>query len=192
MEKVFCESKMNNLLEEHRLRANSSYDFLEAANWYVLYTKSRHEKFVEERLNEIGIEAFTPKRKIERAWSDRVRVIEEPVFKSYCFAKFPLNNRIDILSQKGVVNIVHFGEQYISIPESVINSLEIVLENQLKLSPYPYLKIGDRVVVKRGPLKGLEGFLIGKRKKNTKMVISVDVIASSAMCVVDGDFVDVA
>ena len=190
MEKVFCESKMNNLLEEHKLGANPSYDFLEAANWYVLYTKSRHEKFVEERLNEIGIEAFTPKRKIERAWSDRTKMIEEPVFKSYCFAKFSLNNKIDVLSQKGVVNIVHFGEHYIPISESVINSLEIVLENQLKLSPYPYLKIGDRVVVKRGPLKGLEGFLIGKRKKNTKMVISVDVIASSASCVVDGDFVD--
>lgn len=165
----------------------------EPLNWYVLYTKPRHEKFVESNLLQKGIEAFTPKMTLRRKWSDRLKLIEEPLFKSYCFAKFALlEDKIKIVSQQGVVNIVHFKEQYIPLEEPVIHSLKTLTLNQIKLDPCPYLKEGERVVIKRGPLKGVEGFIIEKRNKNTTLVISVDAIASSVQCVVDIDFVDLA
>ncbi|MEF9437553.1 MAG: hypothetical protein L0922_01925 [Candidatus Mariimomonas ferrooxydans] len=76
--------------------------------------------------------------------------------------------------------------------ESVINSLKILTENKVKLDPYPYLKEGNRVVINEGPLKGLEGYIVEKRNKNTSLVVSVDAIASSARCVVDMHCVDSA
>lgn len=160
--------------------------------WYVLYTKSRHENFVESQLFKKGIEAFTPKISLRKKWSDRVKIIEEPLFKSYCFAKFSLLDKIKILSQPGVVNIVHFNSQYIPVQESVINSLKILIGNKFRLDPYPYLKVGDKVVIKKGPLKGLEGYIVEKRNKNTSLVVSVDAIASSIKCVVDVDCVNSA
>ncbi|MCM8832125.1 MAG: UpxY family transcription antiterminator [Candidatus Omnitrophica bacterium] len=160
--------------------------------WYALYTKPRHEKFVETEFLKKGIEAFTPKVAFKRHWSDRIKIIEEPLFKGYCFAKFPLKNKLQILMQKGVVDIVHFFDQYIPVQDSVINSLKILVANQIKLEPYPYLKIGQRVVVRRGPLKGLEGFIVEKRNKNTRLVISIDAIGSSVQCVVDIDYVELA
>jgi transcription antitermination factor NusG len=159
-------------------------------NWYALYTKSRHEKFVESQLLERGIPAFTPKVILRRKWSDRVKSIEEPLFKSYCFAKFPIQNRIEILSQEGVTAIVHFNEHYVSVEESVINSLKILTENKLQLDPCPYLKIGGKVTIKRGPLKGLEGFILEKRNRNTTLVVSVDTIFSSVKCIIDTGYVD--
>ena len=165
---------------------------LNSHNWYALYTKGRHEKFVESQLLKKGIPAFTPKVTMRRKWSDRIKSIEEPLFKSYCFAKFPLMDKTRIISQKGVVNIVHFNGHYIPVEESVINSLKVLVENKLQLDPYPYLKTGDKIVIKRGPLKGLEGFIVEKRNKNTTLVISVDAISSSIRCVVDISFVDAA
>lgn len=158
--------------------------------WYAIYTKPRHEKAVEKKLIEKGIEAYTPKVVIRRRWSDRIKLIEEPLFKSYCFAKFCIFDKLKIVCEDGIVDIVHFNSHYIPIQEGVINSLKILLENNIRLDPFPYLKEGDRVVIKKGPLKGVEGYIIEKRNKNSTIVISVDAIASSVKCVVDVDFVE--
>lgn len=160
--------------------------------WYVLYTKSRHEKFVESELMKKGVEAFTPKIILKKRWSDRIKTIEEPLFKSYSFAKFSLFEKIKIISQVGVVKIVNFNGQYIPVSDSVINSLKILMANELKIDPCPYLKEGTRVLIKKGPLKGFEGFIVEKRKKNTELVLSVNAINASVKCVVDVDFVDLA
>jgi len=165
---------------------------LNSASWYAIYTKPRHEKFIEKKLIEKGIEAYTPKIKINRKWSDRIKIIEEPVFKNYCFAKFYLRDKLKILSCDGVIDLVHFNSYYIPIEESIINSFKILFENNIKLDPCPYLKEGDKVVVKRGPLKGLEGYIIEKRNRNSTIVISVDAICASVKCVVDIDFVELA
>ncbi len=160
--------------------------------WYVLYTKSRHEKFVEAELLKKGIEAFTPKITLKKRWSDRTKIIEEPLFKSYCFARFSLYDKRAIVSQDGVVKIVNFNRRYIPIDDCVIDSLKILIANELKIDPCPYLKTGDRVVIKKGPLRGFEGFITEKRKNNTELVISVDAIRTSVKCVVDVDCVDTA
>lgn len=154
-------------------------------NWYPLYTRSRHEKFIESALIEKGIESFTPTVLLRKRWSDRIKFIEQPLFKSYCFAKFSLKDKTVIVSQPGVVNIVHFKNQYMPIQDSVIDSLKILVKNKIRIDPHPYLKIGDKVAVKEGPLKGVEGYIIEKRNRNTTLVISIEAIASSIKCVVD-------
>ena len=161
-------------------------------SWYALYTKSRHEKFVESQLQKKGIESFTPKTTFNSKWSDRIKRIEEPIFKSYCFAKFDMKDRIRIISQEGVVTIVNFNKHYIPVEESVIRSLKVLSENRIKLDPCPYIKVGDKIAVKRGHLKGLEGFVLEKRNSNTTLVISVEAILSSVKCVIDAAFVDPA
>lgn len=160
--------------------------------WYVLYTKPRHEKTVEAGLLQKGIEAFTPKVSLRKRWSDRIKVVEEPLFKSYCFAKFNLFDKTCVLSQQGVVDLVHFKQNYIPVQNTVIDSLRTLAAHQMSLNPHPYLKVGDKVVVRRGPLKDVEGFLVEKRNKNAMLVISVDAITSSVQCIVDSDWVDAA
>ncbi|MDD5584062.1 MAG: UpxY family transcription antiterminator [Candidatus Omnitrophica bacterium] len=165
---------------------------LESFNWYVLYTKPRHEKFVESNLIEKGVEAFTPKVTLRKKWSDRSKLVQEPLFRGYCFAKFPLTDKLNVIMQQGVLQIVHFNYQYVPVPEEVVASLKIISEKGVQLDPCPYLKIGDKVVIRRGPLKGVEGFILERRNKNTSLVISIDVIASSVQCFVDADCVDAA
>ena len=68
-------------------------------NWYVLYTKSRNEKLVAERLKEIGIETYCPVLKKVKQWSDRKKVVEEPLFKSYVFVRLEEHNRKDVFKE---------------------------------------------------------------------------------------------
>ena len=160
--------------------------------WRVLYTRSRHEKFVEDQLLQKRVEAFTPKVNIRRSWSDRIKLIEEPLFKGYCFAKFSLKDKVKIISQLGVAGLVHFNRQYIAVEESVISSLKILTANDVKVDYHPYLNVGDKVFIKTGPLKGLEGYIIEKINKNTTIVISVGAIHSSIKFITDACFAEAA
>ena len=55
--------------------------------WYAVYTKPRWEKKVNSLLLQKGIEVYCPLNKVRRKWSDRIKTIEEPLFKSYVFVK---------------------------------------------------------------------------------------------------------
>ena len=187
------------LMEVNKLKLHDSEridEFIDTRytgdKWYVLYTRSRHEKLIESQLLAKGTEAFVPKITLRKRWSDRMKDIEEPLFKSYCFARFKLCDRLKVIFQKGVVKIVNFNGQFVSVEESVINSLKILAASALRIDPYPYLKEGDRVAIRKGPFKGLEGYIVEKRNKNTTLVVSIDAIAASVKCVVDIDYVDLA
>ena len=47
--------------------------------WYAVYTNSRAEKRVSDRLAEMGIETFLPLQKTLRQWSDRKKLVEKPL-----------------------------------------------------------------------------------------------------------------
>ncbi|MBD3379745.1 MAG: UpxY family transcription antiterminator [Candidatus Omnitrophica bacterium] len=163
-----------------------------AERWYVLYTKPRHEKFVEDLLLKKGIEAFTPKATFHRRWSDRGKTDREPVFKGYCFARFPLKDKRNIISAVGVMDIINFNNEYPPVEDEVIESLKKLTDKDLKLDPCPYIQKGDRVSIKRGPFKGVEGFVVHKKNRNTTLVVSVDAIGASVKCDIDADLVDPA
>ena len=165
-------------------------DKFKISKWYALYTRARHEKLVEKELCEKGIEAYTPKRTLRRKWSDRLKEVEEPLFKSYCFARFPLIDKKKIFTQRGVVNLVNFSGRHIPVEDSIIGALKILTAGDLKIDPFPYMNKGDRITIKKGPFKGLEGYIIEKRNKNTTLVVSVDAIAASIKCVIEADAVD--
>jgi len=161
-------------------------------NWYVVYTKPRHEKFVETQLTKKGFEAFTPKATLRKRWSDRIKYIKEPIFKNYCFVKFSLLNKAKIMNQQGISAVIHFNKEYIPVPENTINSLKILTQTSCRIDPCPYIRIGDYVCIKKGLLKGLEGFVLEKRNKNADLVISVEAIATSIKCIVDTDSIESA
>ena len=72
-------------------------------NWYVLYTKPRHEKKVAERLSEAGYTTYCPLYKVKRQWSDRTKVVEEPLFRSYIFVHIEDHKRDEVFNHPGTV-----------------------------------------------------------------------------------------
>lgn len=137
--------------------------------WFALRTRSRHEKMVRDRLEGNGFEPFLPLVKTLRRWSDRKMRTEVPLFSCYCFGRFPLRARLDILNIPGIVNIVGIvGPQ--PIPQEEMDALKIVASSQRDCDSHNYLAEGTWVKVVRGPLAGIRGQLVRKAKQDCVVI----------------------
>jgi transcription antitermination factor NusG len=77
-----------------------------ARHWYVIYTRPRWEKKVYGLLLEKGVESYCPLNKVQKKWSDRLKWVEEPLFKSYVFVKVNGEEMPKVRLVDGVVNYV--------------------------------------------------------------------------------------
>lgn len=157
--------------------------------WYALQTRSRHEKVVEEELHKKGIETFLPLRKVIRHWSDRTKQIELPIFSGYLFVHIPLIKRLKVLEIFGSVRLIGFNSQPVPIPEKELEAIQRFVSEEISMDPFPYLSEGNRVYIRSGPLKGVEGFIVRKNKQ-MRLVISLDLLMQSVSVEVDEALVE--
>jgi len=120
-------------------------------NWYVIYTKSRFEKAVAEKLASSGTEVYCPLLKTKKQWSDRWKWVEEPLFKSYCFVNLEDTDRDRVFSVPGAVRyLYHCGKPAI-VRDSEINSLKHWLNEYSHESiQSSTLQTNDKVLLKPG------------------------------------------
>jgi transcription antitermination factor NusG len=153
-------------------------------HWYAAYTSANHEKRVTEQLVQRSVEHFLPLYESVRRWKDRRMKLQLPLFPGYVFVRLPLRDRLKVLQVPGVARLISFNGQPAVLPDREVEALRTGLATQLRVEPHPYLTVGRRVRVNRGPLKGVEGILI--RKKNVyRVVLSLDLIMRSASVEVD-------
>jgi transcription antitermination factor NusG len=156
------------------------------SHWYALAVKPRHEKAVDEHLGKKGLEALCPTYQARRRWSDRMKVVELPLFAGYVFCCFSYEQRLSALSTPGVRMIVSFGSTPQPIPEEEITAVQSINRSGLPARPWPYLRAGQRVRVVKGCLADLEGILI-REKDLFRVVVNVEMLMRSVAVEVDRD-----
>jgi transcription antitermination factor NusG len=154
------------------------------ADWYAIWTRSRHEQVVREQLEQKGIEAFLPTIPRWSRWKDRKKKIDWPLFPGYCFARFDANERLPVLKCTGVVNIIAFNGEIAPIPEGEINAIRQLVQSDLQYDPCPMITEGMTVEVTHGPLKGVVGKLV-RKGAHARLVLSVDLIGQAVSVEVD-------
>ena len=77
-------------------------------HWYAVYTKPRNEKKLAERLNGKGIEAYLPMRRTLKQWSDRKKMVDEPLISSYVFVNVLQEHYFEVLNTPGAVKYIWF------------------------------------------------------------------------------------
>ncbi len=152
--------------------------------WYAVQTCANHEKRVLEQLGQRTVEAYLPLYESVRRWKDRRMRLELPLFPGYVFVHLELRDRLRVLQTPSVVRLVGFGGQPAALPDQEIEALRHGLTHKLRLEPHPYLKVGNRVRVRTGPLQGLEGILV-RKKNGSRFVISMDLIMRSVAAEID-------
>jgi transcription antitermination factor NusG len=157
------------------------------ACWYALHTQARHEKTVERRLREQGMETFLPLSQEVHAWSDRKKKVEVPLFNCYVFVRCTLSGQdrmrvYQIESVHGFVGARGVGQ---AIPDEQIEAIRTVLAQTKPWRAYPFLKEGQRVRVRGGALDGVEGVFVSENGDHS-LIISVDVIQRSMAVRIDG------
>ena len=141
--------------------------------WYAIYTKPRWEKKVAEMLLEKEIDHYLPLQKVLKQWSDRKKWIREPLFKSYIFVYITQKEYLPSLRTPGVVRFVSFEKRAVTIPPVQIEAIKtFIATGEDIINETINVKIGDRVRVTHGTLKGLEGTLVEiSRKKRIRIII---------------------
>lgn len=140
--------------------------------WLAIYTKPRWEKKVNQLLQEKGVESYCPLNKVKRKWSDRIKTVEEPLFKSYVFVKVNEVDRTSVRMTNGVINFVYWNGKPAVIKEKEINAIKRFLDEYENIEVKPMeLKINQRVVITGGPLMDQEGKVIGLRPKIAQVAI---------------------
>ncbi len=140
--------------------------------WYAVYTRPRWEKKVNQLLREKGTESYCPLNKVRRRWSDRLKVVEEPLFKSYVFVKITDEDRTRVRMTPGVINFVYWNGKPAAIREKEIGSIRRFLDeyDEVEVRPMNVL-INERVKIMAGPLMDKEGKVLSVRRKMVKVAI---------------------
>lgn len=152
--------------------------------WYAVYTKPRWEKKVHRLLEEKGVECYCPLNKVHRKWSDRIKVVEEPLFKSYVFVRVQEDEKTVVRMLNGVVNFVYWQGKPAVIKDKEIltirkfmNEYDDVEVRQLDITP------DTAVVVKQGVLMGKKGTV--KRVLRKKVEVLIESIGFTLTAYID-------
>jgi transcription antitermination factor NusG len=152
--------------------------------WYAIYTKPRWEKKVYTLLLEKGMEAYCPLNRIRKKWSDRLKWVEEPLFKSYVFVKVPEEDQTQVRMINGVVNFVYWLGKPAIIKDREIETIRKFLKDYHDVMALP-LKLSENSVVRIR-----QGVLMDKEAKvvkvlNNKVQVIIESIGYSLVAVLD-------
>ena len=154
------------------------------SSWYAVYTRHQHEKTIARNLTTKGFETLVPLYQVRRRWQDRVKVLSLPLFPCYVFVRGNLERRLDIITTPGLHSFVLSAGQPASIPPAEIEAIRRSADSGVCVEPHPFLKGGEWVRVKSGPLEGIQGILV-RKKTQSLLVLSVAMLGKSAAVEID-------
>jgi transcription antitermination factor NusG len=153
-------------------------------HWFAITVKPQHEKSVAERLSARSLQSYVPLYRERRRWSDRVQIVELPLFSRYVFCRFSTPDRAKVLGTPSIQSIVGFGGKPAPVGDEEIEALQAMVGSGLPVAPWRYLHLGQRVRICEGPLSGLEGILSQERSR-CRVVVNVDLLQSAAAVEID-------
>ncbi len=161
-----------------------SYAVFPEPAWFAVRVRPNHERTAERSLHGLGLEAYLPVQRVRRRWSDRIKEIESVLFPGYVFCRFGYSDRMRVLNSAGVRSIVTNGKDPLPVDDSEIAAVRALLRSGRRILPSPYMQIGQRVVIRDGPLASLRGVVV-RAKDAWRVVVSVDAINCSIAIEVD-------
>jgi transcription antitermination factor NusG len=156
--------------------------------WFVVRVRSNHERVAAAHLRDRGYEEFSPCWKTERRWSDRTKEMDQFLLPGYVFCRLDPLDRLPVLTAPGVVDLVGFGKIPAPVPDHEIENVRRMVQSGLFVMPWPFLELGHRVLIERGPLAGVEGIL-EEVKGKCRLVVSVQLLQRSVSAEVDRSWI---
>lgn len=157
--------------------------------WFALRVKSRCEKAVAAAARSKGFEEFLPLYKSRHQWSDRSKLVDEPLFPGYVFCRLNAEDRFALLTIPGVMHLVGIGHTPTALADAEVLAIRDALRAQVVVEPWPFLEVGARVQLANGPLAGLGGFLI-RTDHRARIVLGLTLLKQSVAVEVDHNWVE--
>ncbi|MFC2133885.1 UpxY family transcription antiterminator [Bacteroidota bacterium] len=149
-------------------------------NWYVLYTKPRHEFKAALQLDENNFHHYLPTVTTLKQWSDRKKKVTEPIFRSYIFFRGTEKERLNALQLPSIVSTVCFRGNPAVVPEWQIYNLKKMLEGNPEIFVTEQITTGTHVKVVSGPFEGVEG-IVTYVQNQRNLAVSIETLHRSIL-----------
>lgn len=141
--------------------------------WYAVYTRSRWEKKVHGLLEDKGVECYCPLNKVRHKWSDRYKIVEEPLFKSYVFVRINLSEQQTVRFTAGVMNFVYWLGKPAVVRNKEIETIKRFLNRYDNVIVEPAeVKVGQEVIIPSGIFMDQRGRVADIRNKRVVLWLS--------------------
>ncbi len=121
----------------------------------------------------------------KRRWSDRVKVIQVPLFTGYIFFRFNAGSAHPASTTPGLLRVVGTGRTPTPVEDSEIEALQVTVHTGLLRGPCAFLEVGQEVIVRMGPLASLRGKIV-RFKNKQHLILSVNLIRRSVFVELEG------
>jgi len=153
-------------------------------HWYAVYTKPRWEKKVHSLLTEKKIESYCPLNKVRKKWSDRMKTVEEPLFKSYVFARVSEEEQTQVRMTAGVMNFVYWQGKPAIIRAKEIETIRKFLNEYENVIAEPMqLKEDSKVTIRQGLFMDHEAKVL--KIEGNRVKVEIESIGYSLIASVD-------
>ncbi|HMM11483.1 MAG TPA: UpxY family transcription antiterminator [Bacteroidales bacterium] len=147
--------------------------------WYAIYTRSRGEKKLAIELEYAGIEHFLPLVKRLKQWSDRKKLVDEPLFRCYVFVRITESDFFKVTNLPYAMRFVKFEGKPVEIPSNQIMAIRHYLKDPEPDETHTYdLHEGQLVRVKSGTMEGIIGRLVQVRNQ-FRLVVLIDALGKT-------------
>ena len=125
---------------------------------------------------------YCPLNKVHRQWSDRKKIVLEPLFKGYVFVKIDEAQKWELMNINGIVNYVHWLGKPARIRDSEIDSIRKFLHEFSDVEVQEStIEINKKVRIKQGLLMNYHGILLELNGNKAKVKIESMGIQLSAV-----------
>jgi len=123
-------------------------------------------------LSEKEIESYCPLNKVRKKWSDRIKTVEEPLFKSYVFARVNGEEQTKVRLTAGVMNFVYWQGKPAIIPAKEIETIRKFLNEYENVMTEPIqLKEDGKVIIRQGLFMDHEAKILKIEGNRVKVII---------------------
>jgi len=160
--------------------------------WYVMHTKSRHEKVVNDQLLKKSIEAYLPIVTVRSKRRDRKAMIRVPLFPGYLFVKTDLhpNSHLEVVKTAGAVRLIGNHQGPLPVPDEAVESLQIMVDSDNTVTTGHRLETGDKVIVVYGPFAGVTGTFVRYGGKG-RVIVNIEALGQFAAVEVSEEDIEI-
>ena len=125
-----------------------------------------------ELLGRANIENYCPLNKVSRQWSDRKKIILEPLFTSYVFVHITESQQLAVRQTEGVLNFVYWCGKPAIVRDDEIDMIKRFLNeySNVRLEKSE-VNLNDTVRIISGPLMMREGNVVEVKHKSVKVLL---------------------
>ena len=153
-------------------------------DWYGAHVRPRCEKKLVEHGKIYNFPTTLPTYSSTKKYRGKVVTFQKPLFPGYVFLQLNCKTRQVAVQSNYVANMLEVPDQ--EEFKEQLNDILFALDQQVKIRVEPTIGVGNRVIVRSGPLQGQEGW-VEERFGMTTILLRLDFIGQAAAVKVEAD-----